>query len=111
MHFPHCGHGEATADSEKPLVKSQKTALARRWSPPLPILSSAPFFQHPSLMHRLTESAKQLRHNFYRFSSYCSFAYSSLAFLRMWRAGSASFQRARKSSYAARALAVSTDIA
>ena len=38
---------------------------------------------------------------------YCSFAYSTLACFRMGMSGSASFQRARKSWYAAFALAVS----
>src|SRR5580704_11213363 len=79
-------------------------------SAPCESLFSA-LFQHPRPMHRLTERAKQLRYNFYRFSSDCSFAYSALASFRMWRVGSASIQRARKFSYAARALAVSTDIA
>jgi len=41
----------------------------------------------------------------------CNFAYSALACFRMGMSGSASFQRVRKSLYAAFALAVSPDMA
>ena len=42
---------------------------------------------------------------------YCSFAYSALACFRMGMSGSASFQRVKKSWYAALALAVSPAMA
>jgi len=46
-----------------------------------------------------------------RTRGYCSFAYSALASFRMGMSGSASFQRVKKSWYAALALAVSPAIA
>ena len=82
--------------------KSSKVLLSRsaRRSPKLVLASQVSDFACWGLREMLGKFAV----------NHCNLAYSDLACFRMGMSGSASFQRVRKSSYAAFALAVSPDM-